>query len=84
MVYNPNQQTLDRAVGLALENEARLTVVDVVHDLVIMTAEGKDGFRERLFGSTSMHLMRECPCPVWVMKPTRRKRIERILAAVWR
>jgi len=148
MVYNPNQQTLDRAVGLALENEARLTVVDVVrelvgekhlkepglkpldlqalvkkefdeqlkqfvssvkhdalrintkvlvgptfleiirevirnkHDLVIMTAEGKDGFRERLFGSTSMHLMRECPCPVWVMKPTRRKRIERILAAV--
>jgi nucleotide-binding universal stress UspA family protein len=148
MVYNPNQQTLDRAVRLALENEARLTVVDVVrelvgekhlkepglkpldlqalvkkefdeqlkqfvssvkhdglristkvlvghtfleiirevirnkHDLVIMTAEGKDGLRERLFGSTSMHLMRECPCPVWVMKPTRRKRIERILAAV--
>ena len=34
MVYNPNQQTLDRAVGLALENEARLTVVDVVRELV--------------------------------------------------
>lgn len=34
MVYNPNKQTLDRAVGLAHENEARLTVVDVVRELV--------------------------------------------------
>jgi hypothetical protein len=22
-----------------------------------------------MFGSTAMHLMRECPCPVWIMKP---------------
>ncbi len=51
-------------------------------DLVMMTAEGKGGLKERLFGSTSLHLMRKCPCPVWVMKPTRRKRFPRILAAV--
>ena len=51
-------------------------------DLVIMTAEGKVGLKERLFGSTSMHLMRKCPCPVWVMKPTRRKRYARIVVAV--
>ena len=52
------------------------------HDLVIMTAEGKGGLKNRLFGSTSLHLMRKCPCPVWVVKPTRRKRTGRILAAV--
>ncbi len=52
------------------------------HDLVILTAEGKGGVMERLFGSTSMHLMRKCPCPVWVLKPTRRTKSERILAAV--
>ncbi len=52
------------------------------HDLVILTAEGKGGLKERLFGSTSLHLLRKCPCPVWVMKPMRRKRYGRILAAV--
>jgi nucleotide-binding universal stress UspA family protein len=52
------------------------------HDLVFMTAEGKGGLKGRLFSSTSLHLMRKCPCPVWVMKPIRRKRYTRILAAV--
>jgi nucleotide-binding universal stress UspA family protein len=57
-------------------------VVRRKHDLLILTAEGKGGLKERLFGSTSLHLLRKCPCPVWVMKPTRRKRYGRILAAV--
>ncbi|MCF6282657.1 MAG: universal stress protein [Candidatus Polarisedimenticolaceae bacterium] len=52
------------------------------HDLVILAAEGKGGLKERLFGSTSMHLMRKCPCPVWVVKPTKRAKYKRILAAV--
>jgi len=52
------------------------------YDLVILTAEGRGGVKERLFGSTSLHLMRKCPCPVWVMKPTRSRRYSRILAAV--
>ena len=52
------------------------------HDLVMMTAEGRSGLREMLFGSTSLHLMRKCPCPVWVIKPSRRQRFARILAAV--
>ncbi len=51
-------------------------------DLVILTAEGRGGLKERLFGSTSLHLMRKCPCPVWVMKPSRSPRYSRILAAV--
>jgi nucleotide-binding universal stress UspA family protein len=29
-----------------------------------------------------MHLMRKCPCPVWIIKPTERHKYHRILAAV--
>lgn len=52
------------------------------HDLVILAAEGKGGVKERLFGSTSMHLMRKCPCPVWVVKSAKRAKYKRVLAAV--
>jgi nucleotide-binding universal stress UspA family protein len=52
------------------------------HDLVMTTAEGSGGVKERLFGSTTMHLMRKCPCPVWVIRPTQPERHTRILAAV--
>lgn len=57
-------------------------VIGNKRDLVMMTAEGKGGLKERLFGSISLHLMRKCPCPVWVIKPTRTKRFPQILAAV--
>ncbi len=52
------------------------------HDLVMTTAEGWGVLRETLFGSTTMHLMRKCPCPVWVIKPFPPERQPRILAAV--
>jgi nucleotide-binding universal stress UspA family protein len=52
------------------------------HDLVILASEGKGGLNERLFGATSMRLMRKCPCPVWVVKRTQARPCTRILAAV--
>ena len=52
------------------------------HDLVITTAEEKKGIRARVFGTTSMHLMRKCPCPVWVIKQAQTRPYARILAAV--
>jgi nucleotide-binding universal stress UspA family protein len=52
------------------------------YDLVMITAEGRSGLKEMLFGRTSMHLMRKCPCPVYVMKPTQPKYYSHILAAV--
>ena len=52
------------------------------HDLVRTTAEGRGGLQDRLFGSTTMHLMRKSPCPVWVVGPTQPERCTRILAAV--
>jgi nucleotide-binding universal stress UspA family protein len=51
------------------------------HDLVIKTARGKGGLKEFVFGSTAMHLMRKCPCPVWVIKPAHHKKYARVLAA---
>lgn len=52
------------------------------HDLVMMVAEGQGGLKDILFGSTSTHLMRKCPCPVWVMRSGRRRRYASVLAAV--
>ncbi len=52
------------------------------YDLVMKTAMGKGRLKEVLFGSTAMHLMRKCPCPVWVVKPTHRKKYARVMAAV--
>ena len=52
------------------------------HDLVMTTAEGYGGLKEKLFGSTAMHLMRKCPCPVWVVRPSQPEHHTRILAAV--
>jgi nucleotide-binding universal stress UspA family protein len=52
------------------------------HDLVMITADGSGSIKETLFGNTTMHLMRKCPCPVWVIKPGQAKHFNRILAAV--
>jgi len=52
------------------------------HDLVIKGAEGPAVLRDMLFGSTDMHLMRKCPCPVWVIKSTEHRQYRRIMAAV--
>lgn len=52
------------------------------YDLVVMTADVFRGLRDVTFGSTSMHLMRKCPCPVWVMQPGASPRPERIVAAI--
>ena len=51
-------------------------------DLVVMAADSFEGLRSLTFGTTSMHLMRKCPCPVWVMKPPAQGRFRKILAAV--
>ena len=51
------------------------------HDLVIKTA---DGFSRvgRLFGSIAKSLMRQCPCPVLVLKPAVHGQFDHVLAAV--
>jgi nucleotide-binding universal stress UspA family protein len=52
------------------------------HDLVIKCTEGAPRLSNMLFGSRDMHLLRKCPCPVWITKSTESTRYRRILAAV--
>ena len=52
------------------------------HDLVLKTARGMTGAMGMLFGSTAMHLLRKCPCPVWLIKPGSEQSFQRIMAAV--
>lgn len=51
------------------------------NDLVIKIPEAAD-WLNRLFGSDDMHLLRKCPCPVWLIKPEAVKSYRRILAAI--
>lgn len=51
------------------------------HDLVIKAAEQPD-WLGRLFDSDDMHLLRKCPCPVWLIKPDGPGNYRCILAAV--
>lgn len=58
------------------------SVLSSRHDLVIKTCRPPEGLSEHLLGSTDMHLMRKCPCPVWIDRPTATLPYRRILAAV--
>jgi nucleotide-binding universal stress UspA family protein len=58
---------------------------EVIHgryDLVMIPARRSTNLRRMLFGGTEMHLIRKCPCPVWVIKPKQKVPCTRILAAV--
>ncbi len=57
-------------------------VLDNGYDLVMKCAEESSSLHNRIFGSTDMHLLRKCPCPVWIMKPSEKSKYQRILAAV--
>lgn len=53
------------------------------YDLVIKDFESRGRLRSMFsLGSSDMHLLRNCPCPVWVVKPSLRGRFSRILVAV--
>lgn len=51
------------------------------YDLVMKPAENPS-FLSRLFGSEDMHLLRKCPCPVWLSAPDEASGHTAIVAAV--
>ncbi len=52
-------------------------------DLVVKAAGSLGGPRGVLFGSLDLHLMRKCPCPVWIDKPREESGdYRRIMAAI--
>jgi nucleotide-binding universal stress UspA family protein len=52
------------------------------HDLVIVPAEGNCGLRKQLLDSPALHLMRTCPCPIWMFRSARGRPHGGILAAL--
>lgn len=52
------------------------------HDLVIKAASGKQTFKDRLFGNIAVKLLRKCPCPVLIIKPSEKVSFQKILAPV--
>ncbi len=52
------------------------------YDLLIKTVESDEGPMSHFFNTTDMHLLRKCPCPVWLIKPDQSKKLNRIVAAV--
>jgi nucleotide-binding universal stress UspA family protein len=94
-VVNAKQQELENLVQpyrerLAIQTKvlvgiAFLEIIREVlrqgHDLVIKIPDAAD-WLDRLFGSDDMHLLRKCPCPVWLIKSETAKPYRRILAAV--
>lgn len=51
------------------------------YDLVVKCPESPD-WLDRLFSGDDMHLLRKCPCPVWMVKPETEDTYQRVLAAV--
>lgn len=51
-------------------------------DLVIKPPDTRKNIKTSIFGSTDMHLLRKCPCPVWLVKTDQVSKIRQILAAV--
>lgn len=52
------------------------------YDLLIKEARSPQDFSEHLFGSTDLHLLRKCPCPVWIDHPAAAPHYATVLAAV--
>ncbi|MFT5523292.1 MAG: universal stress protein E [Pirellulaceae bacterium] len=52
------------------------------HDLVMRVTKGAHSQRTGFFGTTSMRLLRKCPCAVWLVRPDVPPRFARVLAAI--
>jgi len=57
-------------------------VIREKHDVVFVAASDKPDAQRGTFSSLALHLIRKCPCPVWVVSDKSTGKAERILAAV--
>jgi nucleotide-binding universal stress UspA family protein len=83
-LVKPYQQRLSIRLDVLVGStplEVIRAVLKNAYDLVIKPAENPN-WLERLFGKNDMHLLRQCPCPVWLIKPGEKSNYDSILAAV--
>jgi universal stress protein E len=52
------------------------------HDLIVRVSKGAHSGRTGFFGTTSMRLLRKCPCAVWLVRPDKPTGFNRVLAAI--
>ena len=83
-LVEPYQDQIDIDIGVLTGTPFLEVIREVLrhkHDLVVKTAENPE-WLDRLFGSDDMHLLRKCPCPIWLLKPGAPTRFRNILATV--
>jgi nucleotide-binding universal stress UspA family protein len=56
-------------------------VISSGHDLLVKEAEYRE-IQDSEFGTTDMHLLRKCPCPVWILHPQHPRNSRSVLAAI--
>lgn len=49
------------------------------HDLAVKAASGRRTLKERLFGNIAVKLIRKCPCPVLIVKPSEAASFQKVL-----
>jgi nucleotide-binding universal stress UspA family protein len=74
------QIRLDVLIGKTYLEAIRAVLKDG-YDLLIKPAENPS-WTNRLFGSDDLHLLRKCPCPVWLIKTPEKSNYSSIMAAV--
>jgi universal stress protein E len=52
------------------------------HDLVVRVTKGKRSRSQGFLGTTSIRLLRNCPCAVWLIKPEPHPEYHRVVAAI--
>lgn len=57
-------------------------VIDHGHDLVVKAARAPDSFATRTLCAADLHLLRRCPCPVWIDREDAATPYRTVLAAV--
>ena len=83
-LVKPYQQRLSIRLDVLVGNtylEVIRAVLKNAFDLVVKPAENPN-WLERLFGNHDMNLLRQCPCPVLLIKPGEKSNFNSILAAV--
>ncbi|HWG47360.1 MAG TPA: universal stress protein [Gemmataceae bacterium] len=74
-----------KAAGVFAHGEGAVEIVRQVlrggHDLVLVGTRNLTGVQRMLFGNTALKLFRQCPCPVWVMRPEPFDRPRNVLVA---
>ena len=81
----PKQGNLQFEINVVCGNPLAEVMQQILrgrHDLVLVAEDTKPSLKQTSFGSTTLKLIRKCPCPVWVMGPSTAKGDIRIMAAV--